>query len=76
MCVRDNLCLHFLNFVCVCVCACNREGTSHSSSRVDGRLESSRLSSTSFFDKKDPHAGKFIMKYKNDPNWWTHFLLR
>jgi hypothetical protein len=29
--------MHFLIFVCVC--ACNREGTSHSSSRVDGRLE-------------------------------------
>ena len=37
ICVRENLHLHFLNFVCVC--ACNREGTSHTSSRVDGRLE-------------------------------------
>jgi hypothetical protein len=37
ICVRENLYLHFLNFVCVC--ACNREGTSHTSSRVDGRLE-------------------------------------
>ena len=37
ICVRENLYLHFLNFVCVC--ACNREGTLHSSSRVDGRLE-------------------------------------
>jgi hypothetical protein len=36
-CVRENLYLHFLYFVCVC--ACNREGTSHTSSRVDGRLE-------------------------------------
>ena len=35
--VRENLHLHFLMFVCVC--ACNREGTSHTSSRVDGRLE-------------------------------------
>jgi hypothetical protein len=33
----ENLQLHFLIFVCVC--ACNREGTSHTSSRVDGRLE-------------------------------------
>ena len=39
ICVRENLHLHFLIFVCVCVCACNREGTSHTSSRVDGRLE-------------------------------------
>ncbi len=37
VCVRENLYLHFLIFVCVC--ACNREGTSHTSSRVDGRLE-------------------------------------
>jgi hypothetical protein len=37
ICVRENLHLHFLNFVCVF--ACNREGTSHTSSRVDGRLE-------------------------------------
>jgi hypothetical protein len=29
------------------------------------------------FDKKGPHAGKFIVKYKDDPNWWTHlFCLR
>ena len=26
------------------------------------------------FDKKGPHAGKFSVKYKDDPNWWTHFL--
>ena len=37
ICVRKNLYLHFLNFVCVC--ACNSEDTSHTSSRVDGRLE-------------------------------------
>jgi hypothetical protein len=37
ICVRENLHLHFLIFVCVF--ACNREGTSHTSSRVDGRLE-------------------------------------
>ena len=23
-----------------------------------------------------PHAGKFSVKYKDDPNWWTHSLLR
>ncbi len=27
-------------------------------------------------DKKGPHAGKFSVKYKDDPNWWTHSLLR
>jgi len=37
ICVRENLYLHFLNFVCVC--ACITEGTSHTSSRVDGKLE-------------------------------------
>ena len=25
---------------------------------------------------KGPHAGKFSVKYKDDPNWWTHSLLR
>jgi hypothetical protein len=40
LCVRENLYLHFRNFVCVCVqLYCSREGTSHTSSRVDGRLE-------------------------------------
>ena len=28
------------------------------------------------FDKKGPHAGKFSVKYKDDPNWWTNSLLR
>ena len=28
------------------------------------------------FIKKGPHAGKFSVKYKDDPNWWTHSLLR
>ncbi len=28
------------------------------------------------FDKKGPLAGKFSVKYKNDPNWCTHSLLR
>ena len=28
------------------------------------------------FDEKGPHAGKFSVKYKDDPNWWTHSLLR
>jgi hypothetical protein len=28
------------------------------------------------FDKKGPHAGNFSVKYKDDPNWWTHSLLR
>ena len=28
------------------------------------------------FDKKGPHTGKFSVKYKDDPNLWTHSLLR
>jgi hypothetical protein len=28
------------------------------------------------FDEKGPHAGKFSVKYKDDPNWWTHSLFR
>ncbi len=28
------------------------------------------------FDKKGPHDSKFSVKYKDDPNWWTHSLLR
>jgi len=39
---------------------------------MDGRLECVIKSC----DKKGPHAGKFSVKYKDDPNWWTHSLLR
>ena len=28
------------------------------------------------FDKKGPNAGKFSVKYKDDPTWWTHSLMR
>jgi hypothetical protein len=28
------------------------------------------------FDKKGPHAGMFSVKYKDDPNYYTHSLLR
>ena len=28
------------------------------------------------FDKKGHYAAKFSVNYKNDPNWWTHSLLR
>jgi hypothetical protein len=28
------------------------------------------------FVKKGPHAGKFSVKYKDDPSWWTQSLLR
>ena len=28
------------------------------------------------FDKKGPHTGMFSVKYKDDPNYYTHSLLR
>ncbi len=56
------------------MCACNREGTSHTIFRMDRRLE--LVGVIKVFDKKGPHAGKFSVKYKDDPNWWTHSLLR
>ena len=46
--------LHFLKFVCVC--ACNREGTSHTNSRVDGRLVG--VGVVKAFDKMGPHVGR------------------
>ena len=70
ICVRENLYLHFLNFVGVC--ACNREATSPTSSRVSGW----EVRVIKAFDNKRPLAGKFSVKYKDDPNWWTHSLLR
>jgi hypothetical protein len=27
-------------------------------------------------NEKGPHACKFSVKYKDDPNWWTNSLLR
>ena len=53
------------------MCACNREGTSHTKFESGWEVEVIKV-----FDKKGPHAGKFSMKYKDDPNWWTHSLLR
>ena len=39
---------------------------------MDGRLE--LVGVIKVFDKKGPHAGKFSVKYKDDPNWCTHNL--
>ena len=61
ICVRENLYLHFLNFVCVC--ACNRKGTSPH--KCGSGWEFGVIKA---FDKEDPHAGKFSVKYKDDPN--------
>jgi hypothetical protein len=69
ICVRENLYLHFLNFVCVCVCVQQGRYIAH-------KFESGwEVEVIKAFDKKGPHAGKFSVKYKDDPNWWTHSLL-
>jgi hypothetical protein len=53
------------------VCACNREGTSHTNFESGWEVGVIKA-----FDKKGPHVGNFRVKYKDDPNWWTHYLLR
>jgi hypothetical protein len=66
ICVRENL--HFLIFVCVCM----QQGR-HIAHKFESGWEVGVMKA---FDKKGPHAGKFSVKYKNDPNWWTHSFLR
>jgi hypothetical protein len=68
ICVRENLYLHFLNFVFACV----QQGR-HIAHKFESGWEI-RVMKT--FDKKGSHAGKFSVKYKDDPNWWMHSLLR
>jgi hypothetical protein len=53
ICVRENLYLHFLNFVCWCAC----KGSAH---KFESGLE---VGVIKVFDKKGPHAGKFSVKY-------------
>jgi hypothetical protein len=56
------------------VCACNCTATEKAShTRFESGWEVGVIKA---FDKKGPHAGKFSVKYKDDPNWWTHCLLR
>jgi hypothetical protein len=77
ICVCENLCLHFLNFVCVCM----QQGR-----YIAHKFESGwQVGVIKTFDKKDPswvlhagkfnvkfnvkyknHAGKFNVKYKNE----------
>ena len=60
--------LHFFIFVCVCM----QQGR-----YIAYKFESGwEVGVKKDFDKKGPHAVKFSVKYKDDPNWWTHFLLR
>ena len=68
ICVRENLYLHFQNFVCVCV----QQGR-YIAHKFENGWEVGVIKA---FDKEGPHAGKFSVKYKDDPNWWTHSLLR
>ena len=70
--VREKLHLHFLIFV---LCVCMQQGR-HIAHKFESGWEVGVISLIKAFDKKDPHAGKFSVKYKDDPNWWTHSLLR
>jgi len=62
ICVRENLHLHFLIFVCVCVCM--QQGR-HIAHKFESGWEVGVIKA---FDKKGLHAGKFSVKYKDDPN--------
>ena len=49
----------------------------HHGGHIAHKFESGRqVGVIKAYDKKGPHAGKFSVKYKDDPNWWTHSLLR
>ena len=51
-----------------CLCVCMQQGR-----YIAHKFESGwELGVIKAFDKKGPHAGKFSVKYKDDPNWWTH----
>jgi hypothetical protein len=68
---RENLYLHFLNFVCV------RATVLQQGRYIAQKFESGwEVGVIKAFDKKGPHAGKFSVKYKDDPNWWMHSLMR
>ena len=63
------ICIAFSDF-CLCVCMPQGRYIAH-------KFESGwEVGVIKAFDKKGPHAGKFSVKYKDDPNWWTHSLLR
>ncbi len=67
--VRENLHLHFPIFL---LCVCMQQGR-HIAHKFESGWEVGVIKA---FDKKTLHAGKFSVKYKDDPNWWTHSLLR
>ena len=72
ICVRENLHLHYGAFSDFCLCVCLQQGR-HIAHKFESGWEVGVIKA---FDKKGPYAGKFSMKYKDDPNWWTHSLLR
>jgi hypothetical protein len=52
-------------------------GKAHRTQRHHHQFESGwEIGVIKAFDKKGLHAGKFSVKYKDDPNWWMHSLLR
>jgi hypothetical protein len=55
-----------------CLCVCMQQG-SHIAHKFESGWEVGVIKA---FDKKGPHAGKFSVKNKDDPNWWMHSLLR
>ncbi len=57
--------------LCVCV-QCVQQGR-HIAHKFESGWEVGVIKV--FTDKKSPRAGKFSVKYKDDPNWWTHSLL-
>jgi hypothetical protein len=69
ICVRENLHFALSDF---CLCVCIQQGR-HIVHKFESGWEVGVIKA---FDKKGPHAGKFSVKYKDDPNWWTHSLLR
>jgi hypothetical protein len=66
-------------FVRICICifgillVCNCTATRYVAHKFESGWEVGVIKA---FNKKGPHAGKFSVKYKDDPNWWTHSLLR
>jgi hypothetical protein len=55
-----------------CLCVCVQQGR-HIVHKFESGWEVVVIKA---FDKKGPRAGKFSVKYKDDPNWWTQSLLR
>jgi hypothetical protein len=75
LCARDvDMCLREFVFAFseFCFCVCVQQGR-HIAHKFESGWE---VGVIKVFDKKGPHAGKFSVKYKDDPNWWTHTLLR